>query len=284
MRLLLRLLASQALSALARVFWIHVSHVVAIAGFSWLLVQFNEVLSDLRLGQLRQRQDTGRITVHALYRRSFRIFVLLVAVVLLLHSADVNVSGMLAGLGIGGIALALAAQKTLEDLFGGIAIITLKAIRVGDFCHLADQMGTIEDISLGSTRVRTLNDTVVTIPNSKISQMNLENYSMRGKIWFHHIFGLRFDTSPGQLRQVPNQITQMLRGDRRIEKEGARIRLIEFGAACPQVETFAYIKVTDYAAFLEIQEDLLLRIMEIIAANGTSIARPSQTEASTTTR
>jgi MscS family membrane protein len=206
----------------------------------------------------------------------FKILVIFFAVVLLLHGAGVNVSAMLAGLGIGGIALALAAQKTLEDLFGGITVITRKAVRVGDFCQLADDIGTIEDISLGSTRVRTLDRTIVTIPNAKVSQMELENYSMRDKIWFHHVFGLRSDTSPEQMRQVLAQITQMLRGDIRVEKESARIRLIEFAASSLQVEIFAYIKTTDYTAFVEIQEDLLLRIMDIIVANGTSIALPSQ--------
>src|SRR5207248_8777527 len=176
----------------------------------------------------------------------FMILVLFLAVVLLLHNAGVNVSAMLAGLGIGGIALALAAQKTLENLFGGITVISSKAIRVGDFCQLADQLGTIEDIGLGSTRVRTLNNTVLTIPNAKVSQMNLENYSMRQKIWFHHVFGLRSDTSPEQMRQVLSEVTQMLRSDRRVEKESARIRLIQFGASSLQVEIFAYVKTTDY--------------------------------------
>jgi MscS family membrane protein len=272
----IRILAALAISLLARVFWTHASEVLAIAGFSWLLIQFSDVVSDLRARQLLRRQATSQIAVLALTHRLFKVLVFFFAVVFLLHGAGVNVSAMLAGLGIGGIALALAAQKTLEDLFGGITIITRKAVRVGDFCQLANDIGTIEDISLGSTRVRTLDRTIVTIPNAKVSQMELENYSMRDKIWFHHVFGLRSDTSPEQMRQVLAQITQMLRGDIRVEKESARIRLIEFAASSLQVEIFAYIKTTDYTAFVEIQEDLLLRIMDIIVANGTSIALPSQ--------
>ena len=274
--LAIRILASFALSLLARTFWTRVSIVLAIAGISWLLIQFSDTVSDFRSRQLLRTQATGQIAVLALIRRLFKILVLFLAVVLLLHHAGVNVSAMLAGLGIGGIAVALAAQKTLEDLFGGITIITRKAIRVGDFCQLADQLGTIEDIGLGSTRVRTLSNTVLTIPNAKVSQMSLENYSLRQKIWFHHVFGLRSDTSPDQMREVLSETTQMLRSDRRVEKESARIRLIQFGASSLQVEIFAYIKTTDYTIFVEIQEDLLLRIMDIIAANGTGIALPSQ--------
>jgi MscS family membrane protein len=272
----IRVLAHFAVSLLARNFWTRVSIVLAIAAFSWLLIQFSDIVSALRSRQLLRMQATGQIAVLALAHRLFKILVLFVAVALLLNGAGVNVSAMLAGLGIGGIALALAAQKTLEDLFGGIAIITRKAVRVGDFCQLADKIGTIEDIGLSSTRVRTLDRTTVSIPNGKVSQMNLENYSMRDKIWFHHIFGLRSDTSPEQMRQVLSQTTQMLRGDRRVEKESARIRLIEFGPSSLKVEIFAYIKTTDYTAFVEIQEDLLLRIMDIIAASGTSMALLSQ--------
>jgi MscS family membrane protein len=272
----LRLIAVGAMSLLAHAFWTSVARVLAVAGVSWLLIQFSDIVSDLRSQQLVRRQTTSQLAILALAHRLFKILVLFVAVALLLHDAGVNVSAMLAGLGIGGIALALAAQKTLENFFGGLTIISSKAVRVGDFCQLADKLGTIEDIGLGSTRVRTLDNTIVTIPNGKVAQMNLENYSMRYKIWFHHTFGLCSDTSPEQMRQVLSEVTQMLRGDGRVEKESARIRLIEFGTTSLQVETFAYIKTRDYTAFLEIQEDLMLRIMDIIAASGTSIALPSQ--------
>lgn len=273
----IRILAAVALSVLARTFWTDVSHVLGIAGFAWLLIQFSNVVADLRSRQLVRRQTMSQIAVLTLAHRLFKILIVFLAFVLLLHGAGVNVSAMLAGLGIGGIALALAAQKTLEDLFGGIAIITRRAARVGDFCQLADKVGTIEDIGLGSTRVRTLDRTIVTIPNGKVSQMSLENYSMREKIWFHHIFGLPYDTSPEQVRAVLRQVTDMLRTDRWVERESARIRLIAFGPSSLNFEIFAYIKVIDYTAFVEIQEDLLLRIMDIVAANGTSIALPAQT-------
>ena len=274
--LAIRLLAGGGHSVLARNFWTEFSNIIALVGFSWLLIKFSDVVSDLSLRQLLRRQATGQIAVLALVRRSFKMLVLFVAILLLLRGAGVNVSSMLAGLGIGGIALALAAQKTLEDFFGGIAIITRKSVRVGDFCQLADQLGMIEDIGLGSTRVRTLGRTVVSIQNAKVSQLNLENYSMRDKIWFHHIFGLRYDTSPGQMRQILRQVTEMLRADPRVEADSARIRLLGIAASSLSLELFAYIRITDYTAFLEVQEDLLLRIMDIIEANGTSISLPAQ--------
>jgi MscS family membrane protein len=266
-----------ALSVLGRALWSNVSEVLTIAGIGWLLMQFSDVVSDLRSRQLLRRQAASQIAVLSLVHRLFKVLVLFVAVALLLHNVGVNVSAMFAGLGIGGIALALAAQKTLEDLFGGIAIITRKAVRVGDFCRVADKVGTIEDVGLGSTRIRTSDRTIVTVPNGQVSQMNLENYAMRDKIWLHHTFGLRYGTSPDQVRSVLAQVNQLLRNDSRVETDGARIRLIAFGQSSLSFEIFAYVKVTDYSQFVEIQEDLLLQIMDIVAENGTSIAIPAQT-------
>jgi len=271
-----RLVGQLAISLLGRAVWIGASNVLALAGFSWLLLRLSDILSELRSRQLLRKHATDQIAILSLIRRLFKILVVFFAVVLLLRGAGINVSAMLTGLGIGGVALALAAQKTLENVFGGITVITRKAVRVGDFCHLADELGTIEDIGLGSTRVRTLNRTVVSIPNAKVAQMNLENYSMRDRNWFHHLFGLRYDTSPEQMRSVLSQITQMLRRDPRVERESARIRLIGFGPSSLNLEIFAYVEITDYAAFLEAQEGLLLQVMDIIAASGTNIALPSQ--------
>ena len=154
----------------------------------------------------------GKLAIVALARRLFKILVILVIAIILLRDAGVNVTAMLAGLGVGGVALALAAQKTLENLFGGISLIMREAIRVGDFCKVADQTGTVEDIGLGSTRLRTLDRTLVSVPNAQVSQMNLENISLRDKFWLHHTLELRRDTSPDQMRYVLGNTLERVRG------------------------------------------------------------------------
>jgi len=269
--LAIRCISLLGFSLLGRTLWNQVSNVVAIIGFTWLLIQLTDIASDLKT-----RNSGGQIAVIALTRRLFKVLLIFCAVLLLLKRAGVNVSAMLAGLGIGGIALALGAQKTLEDLFGGITIISRHALRVGDFCRVADQIGTIEDIGLSSTRVRTLDRTVVSISNAKLAQVNLENYSMRDKFWFHHTFGLAYSTSAGQLRSVLAKVREMLGGDSRIERESFRIRLIAFGPSSLTFEIFAYVEARNVETFLAIQEELLLRIMDLISDAGTSIALPSQ--------
>ena len=93
-------------------------------------------------------------------------------------------TAVVAGIGVGGIAVALAAQKTLENLIGGITIVSDQPIRVGDFCRVGEYQGTVQAVGLRSTRIRTLGRTVVSIPNGQLAVMNIENFSLRDKIWF----------------------------------------------------------------------------------------------------
>jgi MscS family membrane protein len=271
-----RLLGIFAMSLLGRQFWTNTSGVIAVLGFGWFASQFSNIVSDLTSRKLLRRQMPGKLAIVALARRLFKILVILVIAIILLRDAGVNVTAMLAGLGVGGVALALAAQKTLENLFGGISLIMREAIRVGDFCKVADQTGTVEDIGLGSTRLRTLDRTLVSVPNAQISQMNLENISLRDKFWLHHTLELRRDTSPDQMRYVLGNIEKLLRSHPKVEPDSARIQFLQFGSSSLDAEIFAYVRGGDYVEFLKLQQDLLLQVMDIVAASGTSIAVPAQ--------
>ena len=262
-------------SLLGRQFCLQVARVFAVLGFAWLTIRAIDIVSNLAKRRvLRQR---GKLSVLALVNRMLKIVVVFAAGILLLQGAGVNVTTMLAGLGVGGIALALAAQKTLENLFGGISIIMREAIRVGDVCSIAGQTGMIEDIGIGATRLRTVDRRVVSVPNAQIYQMSLENLSMRDKFLFKHILALRRDTSPEQMRYVLSTIKETLRNHPKIEVETARIQFIGFGSSSLDTEIFAYVKDTDYVCFLRVQQELLLSILDIVSASGTALALPSQT-------
>jgi MscS family membrane protein len=273
-------LARGAVSILARNFWIHLSSVLAVVGVGWTVIHFGDVLCGIQSRRLLQRQETAKLAGLSLARRAFNLLVIFVAAVWLLKSAGVNVSAVLAGFGIGGIALALAAQRTLEDVFGGVSIIMRNAIRVGDSCKIADETGIIEDISLGSTRIRTLDRATVTIPNARVSQSSVENYASRDSFWFHHVLGLRCDTPARQLRELLKQVTDVLRADTRVEAGSSRIRFVGVGTSSLNVEISAYVRVKDYVVFLGIQEELLLRTLEIIESCGATLAMPVQFDGS----
>ena len=273
----IRLFSALSLSLQTRQFWTRVAAAVAVIGTAWLVIRFSDIVAELGSRRLYQRQMQGRIAVLTLLRRLFKVAVVSIAALSLLYRAGLDLTAILTGLGIGGLGIALAAQKTLENLFGGVMIITDEPLCVGDFCRIADQMGTVEDIGLRSTRIRTLSRTVVAVPNGQLASMNIENFSRRDKFWLRHMIGVRYETSADQMRYLLARVRTVLYAHPKVERDGARIRFVGFGGSSLDLEIFAYVSATDMADFLAIQEDVLLRIMDIIAESGTSIAFPSQT-------
>ena len=138
-------------------------------------------------------------------------------------------------------------------------------------------MGTVEDISLRSTRIRTPDRTELSIPNGSLATMNVENLSRRDKILFNTKLGLRYETSPDQMRYVLVQIRRLLYEHPKVETEGARNRFVSFDESALSMEIFCYVLTRDFNEFLAIREDLLLRIMDIVDAAGSGFAFPSQT-------
>lgn len=210
---------------------------------------------------LRARHASLSQSVLPLISRITKGILFVFAVTFTLANWGFDMTTVLAGVGIGGIAIALAAQKTVENLFGGIAIITDAPVSVGDFCRFGDRVGTVEDIGLRSTQVRTLDRTLVTIPNGEFSSMTLENFSRRDKVWFHHTLNLKKDTSPDQVRRIVALIEQILRSHPKVEVGSMPVRFVGGGAASLDVEIFAYIHTSDYDEYLRIQQDLLLPMM-----------------------
>jgi MscS family membrane protein len=210
-------------------------------------------------------------------RRLVDLVVIIAAILAILRHFGVDPTPLLAGLGVGGIAVALAAQKTLENIIAGASLIFDQAVRVGDFLRVGTIEGTVDHIGLRSTRLRTLDRTVVSVPNSQIANMSLETLSVRDKFWLHPIFGLRYETTPDQMRLVLDGVRAMLVEHPQIDPGSVRVRFLRLGAFSLDVEVFAYVLARDWPQFLEIQEGLLLRITEIVNAAGTGIAFPSQT-------
>jgi MscS family membrane protein len=280
-RILIFALAISIISLLSRsvllsAFWTYVALTLTITGATWLCVRVIDVVF-----RLKQRQlvtiASDKVSMMQLGRKLSKIMVVIVGLLVIFYIAGINIAAVLTGLGIGGIAIAFAAQKTLENLFGGFMIISDQPIRVGDFCRAGDHLGTVENIGLRSTLIRTLKRTVVAIPNGQLAMMSLENFTMRDKIWFHHTLHLRYETTADQLRYILAEIRKMLYEHPKVETPLARARFVRLGNASLDVEVFAYVLETEYEPFLHIQEDLLLRIMDIVEVSGSAFAFPSQT-------
>jgi MscS family membrane protein len=185
--------------------------------------------------------------------------------------------GVMAGLGVGGLAIALAAQPTVENLIGGLSLFADKPIRVGDFCKYGADVGTVEAIGIRSTRIRGLDRTLTTIPNATLSKMPVVNFTLRDRMLLRCVIGVRNETSPDQLRYLLVKIREMLLGHPRIHPDPARVRFSEFGSGSLNLEVFAYALTSDWGEFLGIREDVFLRMMDIVKQSGTAFAFPSQT-------
>jgi MscS family membrane protein len=264
-------------SVLARRFWGGVAITLSILAITWLLMRVGDVITDLLTRRLLRLNRSVDIMLVRLINRLAKVAVVTVSGLLLLRLSGFDLTAVLTGLGLGGLAIAFAAQKTLENLFGGIMVISDKPIQVGDFCRAGEFLGAVEDIGLRSTRLRTLDRTVVSIPNGQLATMSLENFTLRDRIRFRHVIGLRYETAADQLRYVLAEIRRLLYEHSMVDSADARVRFVGFGSSSLDMEIFAYILTTDYSVFLAIQEDLLLRIMDIIETSGTSVAFPSQT-------
>jgi MscS family membrane protein len=272
-----RVIGTYSSTALARHRWIGGSAVTALIGAAWLMMQSADIFQSYVRQRYIVQTRVEKLTFLGLLTRMFKIFVCIILVIILLTQAGINVSALVTGLGIGGVAIAFAAQKTLSDLFGGISIVMRGAVRVGDFCTIAGRQGTVEEIGISSLRMRTLDRTVVTIPNGKVAEMDTENFAMRDQFWLHQVFTLRFDTPSAVLQRVLNGMVQILKSHPNIDPTSARARLIQLTNAGPQVEVFAYYRKpgADFAAFLAEQEPIILQMMKLVEEEGTAMVAPT---------
>jgi MscS family membrane protein len=264
------------LSLLARQFWSDIATVVALGAFTWLLVRLSARAERFAQRQLRKRGLEGTTSILRLGRRVVDLLIIFAGVLSILFFFGVNPSPALAGLGVGGIAVALAAQKTLENVIGGASIILDQAVKVGDSLKFGTVQGTVEEVGLRSTLIRTADRTLVSVPNGQLANMSIEAVSARDKFWFHPMLNLAQGTTAGQLELILSRVEAFLSDHPAVERGTFRVRLIALGAYSLDVEVIAYVYAANWEAFLVAQQELLLGILHIVERAGSRLALPSQ--------
>lgn len=224
----------------------------------------------------RGREGASTRSLLLLGERLFKAFLLVAALVAILLILGVESKTALAAFGIVGVALALGAQKTVENLLGGVFMLSDKAIAVGDLCNISNRLGWIEDITLRSVRLRTLDNSLVSVPAGVLAQEGIENFATREKILAQSILRLQHGTRADQLRRILHGIRKLLDENPRIEPYSSRIRLVDFAPESIELELFAYVLTADVPDFLAIREELLLEIATVIEAEGSGFAQPTQ--------
>jgi MscS family membrane protein len=265
------------ISLLMRQLWSSIAALVTIAAAVWLLMVLNGEVERYIRRRLAHASIGATADLIRLGRRAVDLLIVFAGLLATMRHFRVDPTPALAGLGVGGIAVALAAQKTLENVIAGASLIFDQAVRVGDFLKMGDVTGTVDYIGLRSTRIRTLDRTVVSIPNGQIANATVETLSARDKFRFNHVIGLRYETTSDQLRTIVDGIQGLLAGYASVDRGSVRVRFFRLGSFSLDVDAFAYLYARDWNHFLEIQEELLFSVTEIVSRAGAEIAFPSQT-------
>jgi MscS family membrane protein len=260
---------------LYRVYYFRFMAAVLVGCFVWLLSTLTDRGFEHAVIQTRTQHKGGE-SILIVMQRLTRIVLVMIALVATLALFGLNVTTTLAGLGIGGLAVALAAQRTLENVIGGLSLLMDKAVHVGDFCQIGDQRGTVEDIGLRSLKLRTLEQTLLVVPNGVLAQMQFGNLTGRSKLLIHQTFTLRIETKVEQLRFVLDRVQTVLDQHPAIESGTSRIRVTNFAGAAFELELVAYGKTGDWAQFTAIRQDVMLKIAEIVEDSGARFAASTQ--------
>ena len=242
----------------------------------WLLTGFIKLVF-ARMGE-RMKHAGNENAIRLLHPATTlaNVIILLIALLSWLDNLGFSVTALLTGLGVGGIAVGLAAQKSIENLIGAVTLLVSQPVTIGDFCRVGKTLGVVEEIGLRATMLRTLDRTIVSIPNAVFANMDIENLTSRDRILYRRRIRLRNDTTPDQVRAILENVRSMFLEHKAVNPDPARIRFIEYGEYALELEAFAYINTCDFNEYLGTVEDLNLRIMDIIEAAGSQLAVPAR--------
>lgn len=264
-------------SLLYRLYYRRVIWILLAIAFYWILTQITRAISARIGASFTSRGMLAERSIVSLLRRFVEVMIFMFVTLFVLHGLGMDVSTALAGVGIGGLALGLGAQKTFENMFGGVSILFDKVIQVGDPCRINNQVGTVEDIGLRSTRLRTTERTLLTIPNGTMATATIENLRFRDKFLCQQTIRLRYDLSPDHVRFILGEIRQLFVDDPKVEDSTSRVQFVRFADYALEMEIYVYILEPDYVTYLKSQEALLLRVMEKLEKYGVVVALPTQT-------
>lgn len=263
-------------SIVARQFLGQFAGVIGWIAFAWFLWRLIEALSNIWADRLRETGHLRATSLTLFIRRAAKVALIAIAIVAVFDTLGVDVTTGIAALGIGGLALALGAQKTIENIVGSVTLIIDQPIRVGDYCKIGGVTGTVLDIGMRSTKIKTLDRTVVSIPNGELASQEIENYAHRDRFLFNPTLGLGYELEPDGLRKILDVLKQAVAESEDIYQDNARVAFRELNSSSFDIEVRAYIQAEDFDEALAKQEALLLQFVGLVRENGGSFAFPTR--------
>jgi MscS family membrane protein len=243
---------------------------------AWVIYKLIDVATGSLVSRAAQTESEMDDQLVPLVRRVVRVVLCMIVGIAIIQQWGYDVTSLIAGLGIGGLAFALAAKPTLSNWFGSVMIFTDRPFQMGDWVRTDVGEGIVEVVGLRSTKIRTFSDTLITVPNADIATRAIENCSAMTKRRLRTHIGLLYGTTSSQMEQILEAIKQRLRDDERIENDTFKVFFDGFGASSLDVLVQCWMSTTASQEFLEIQQRLLLDIMAIVEDGGSGFAFPSQ--------
>jgi MscS family membrane protein len=259
-------------AALSRLYISRFLLLIVVCTFAWCLINVIELFLNRIDSLLDPRQRMVSHSLIYLGRRVTRVVLVIVAGIVVLSNWGYDMTTIIAGLGVGGIAFALAAQKTIENVFGGVSVIGDNPVMVGDFGKFGNLVGTVEDIGMRSARIRTLDRAVVSVPNAAFATMNLENYSLRDKILFNPTFQLKRPIAKEKVYECMAGLAQMLSQNSMLEVGPTPVRLTGLTASSYAIEIFAYARTSDIHEYYKLEPGLFMAVDEVLTDAGVELA------------
>ncbi len=251
--------------------------VVSIMVVTWTVFRLTDAATIL-MGELAARTES-RLDDHVvpLVRKGLKTFVGILAFILIAQNLGYSVSGLLAGLGIGGLALAMAAKDTLANFFGSIMILIDRPFHAGDWITFPGGDGVVEEVGLRSTRIRTFAKTVVSIPNQALANSTVENHSLMPKRRIKFTLGVTYEATVDQVSGLVTRIEDYLKNNADIDQQFMLVKFTAFNASSLDLFIYCFTETTDWSRHLSVRQDVNLKVMSLVEEMGMSIAFPTQT-------
>ena len=208
--------------------------------------------------------------------KSLRIVVATIGILSILNNFGYNITSLVAGLGLGGLAFALAAQTTLTNLFGSVTIFSDKPFHIGDWVQVGEINGVVEEVAFRTTRIRRFDQALVSVPNSMFVNTEVINYSAMKKRKIEFYLGITYGTSIDKIKLVVEGIRDIIKNDEKFDHSLYAVRFTDFGSSSLNIYVYCYTTVTDFVKFQEVKEELNLKIMRLLEDLDVKMAFPSQ--------
>jgi len=243
----------------------------------WGILRVVDVAAEAMAKKTRERE----MMIHhfiPLIKKAVRVFILVIAALLVIQNLGYSVGALLGGLGIGGLAIALAAQESLGNFFGSVSVVADRPFKIGDWIQVGSKVdGDVEEIGLRSTKVRTWSKSQLTIPNKVLANEIIENWSRMPKRRVKQYVGVTYSTSPDAMEALVEDIRQLLREDEGVQQDFMLVNFTDFGDSALQILVYYFTKTTAWLEHMDIRQRINLKIMRAVEARGSSIAFPTRT-------